>query len=200
MDSAKKPLTTNILADSSAEEANPTGETPSPPLSTGTMNASLLALCPSCGRNTDGASVPRSPQLHPNIIPTEHTSFDNWMKETNVAIKSRLEGGTNNMVKALLLTWKDNDLGSKAPEQKGSLLLDETEELERVFRANYGYETRHYDIPSDNSEALLVGVLSSIITELQTAAVKDKKRPLLIVYYNGHAFRSKINGHFMLAA
>jgi len=106
----------------------------------------------------------------------------------------------HDVVKVLLLTWQANDLGLKAPVEKGSLVLDETLDLEGVFRDDYGYSTQNFQIPSRCSEISLQNVLVQIALRLELDAEMNKKRPLLIVYYNGHAFRSAETHDFMFAA
>ena len=77
----------------------------------------------------------------------------------------------------LLLTWQDNYLGSKAPLEKGNLILDETQDLERVFRDEYGYNTRHYQIPSIFPEVTLQNILAQIVVDLETNEEIKKASP-----------------------
>lgn len=126
-----------------------------------------LTTCPNCYRITScsPASTAVSP-LHPNSISTAHTTFEDWKKEINEAIKFRLDGSMHDVVKVLLLTWQANGLGSKSPAEKGSLILEETLALERVFR-DYGYSTQHYQIPSTLSQISVQIVLNQIILDLE---------------------------------
>ena len=72
------------------------------------------------------------------------------------------------MKSVLLLTWQDNDLSSKAPVEKGNRILDGTQDLEREFRDEYGYNTRHYQIPSKFPEVTLQNILAQIVVDLET--------------------------------
>ncbi|KAN0086597.1 hypothetical protein V8E54_000285 [Elaphomyces granulatus] len=152
-------------------------------------------ICPHCSQVVECRPPTAIPQLHPDTISTAHTTFEDWKKEVNEAIKFRLDGTMHDDVRVLLLTWQDNDLGSKA---KGSLILDETQDLERVFRDEYGYNTRHYQIPSKFPEVTLQNILAQIVADLETN--EEIKKPLLIIYYNGHAFRSSVTNDFMFSA
>ena len=45
-------------------------------------------------------------RLHPNSISNAYTTFEDWRKEINEAIKFRLDGSMHDVVKVLLLTWQ----------------------------------------------------------------------------------------------
>src|ERR1700722_10243833 len=77
-------------------------------------------ICPHCSQVVECRPPTAIPQLHPDTISAAHTSFEDWKKEVNEAIKFRLDGTMHDDVRVLLLTWQDNDLGSKAPLEKGS--------------------------------------------------------------------------------
>jgi hypothetical protein len=160
--------------------------------------------CPHCRqiiKNRRSLPNPDVSRLHPTTIPNTHTTIEEWKKATDEAIKLRLESRYNDEVKVLLLTWKANDIGSKSPDA-GSLVLDETIELQRVFKEIYGYQTELFEIPSDSPQMELQTLLSKILLDLDKERLK-KKRPLLIIYYNGHGSRSKdprYLDHLMFAA
>ena len=48
------------------------------------------------------SSVALRPRLHPDTISTVHTTFEDWKKEVNEAIKFRLDGSMHDEVKVLL--------------------------------------------------------------------------------------------------
>jgi hypothetical protein len=153
--------------------------------------------CPHCRsiiRNRRALPGPDVSRLHPSTIPNTHITVDEWKKATNEAIKQRLETRYNDVVHVLLLTWKANDIGSKAPDP-GSLVLDEAKELEHVFTDLYGYKTKLFEIPSDSPQLRLQLLFSEILLELDQER-QNSKRPLLVVYYNGHGRRSE-NPHFL---
>ena len=142
------------------------------------------SVCPHCYTNINSPKEPRS-QLHPRTIPTAHIEFDNFKMAVNTALENQHKGGRYDEVQVLLLNWEGNDLGLKTPK-RGSLILDETTNLMRVFRDEYGFNTDHYLIPSVNPFTKVQLKLCGIIDDLSDKQTKEKKRALLIVYYNGH--------------
>jgi hypothetical protein len=118
------------------------------------------------------------------MIPNSHISIDEFKDTLNAALAKQLNEGHYDEVKVLLLNWKDNDIGLKKPEA-GSLILDETKMLMEVFQKYYRYDTEHYLIPSVNPQTKLQTRLSIIIEGITDQKSMGKK-PLLILYYNGH--------------
>jgi len=148
----------------------------------GTTTGSLV--CPHCHTNISSPGQERS-QIHPRTIPNSHIYLEEFKMAINTALKSQYKGGIYDEVKALLLNWEANDLGLKKPE-KGSLILDETANLMRVFQDLYHFDTNHYLIPSENPQTKVQLELSKIIDDLSDKKSKEQKKALLIVYYNGH--------------
>jgi hypothetical protein len=101
----------------------------------------------------------------------------------NAALKSQFVSAPYDEVQVVGLNWRANDLGLK--RQQGSLILDETKELMRVFRDSYHFQARHRIIPSKNPEKNVQKWLSDIIYDLSEKELRQKKN-LLIIYYNGH--------------
>ena len=158
-------------------------------LSIAQSNSSASSICPpSCNNiNLPHTLLWKASQLHPSAIPNSHISPEEFKEVVNAALKNLSDGQTYNEVKVFGLTWKDNNLGLKTPE-KGSIIEDETEELMRVFRDQFGYCTQYYRIPSllpfENVQYELV----TIRRDLANMKAEGKK-VLLIVYYNGHGGR-----------
>lgn len=71
----------------------------------------------------------------------------------------------------LLIHWKSDDL----------FVLPELEDLEKVFREDYGYETDVFEIPSENSHLELLLKVADLIKRCESS---DN---LFVVYYGGHA-------------
>jgi hypothetical protein len=148
------------------------------------QNMSIRPLI--CSRCFEDVNSPKQemPRIHPQKIINSHIDLETFKTTVNTALKSQ-QRKTYDAVNALLLNWKDNDLGLKTPE-KGSLIMDETEKLLQVFRDLYQFDTKHYLIPSDNSQEKLQMEISKLVSELSDKQSKEKRRTLLIVYYNGH--------------
>lgn len=142
------------------------------------------SVCPHCYNDINSPEQQKS-QIHPRTIPSSHIPLEEFKITINTAMKNQHKGGMYDEVKVLLLNWKANDLGLKTPE-KGSLILDETMNLMRVFRDVYHFDTNHYVIPSESPSTKVQLELSKIIDNLSDMQTKEKKRALLIVYYNGH--------------
>lgn len=74
-------------------------------------------------------------------------------------------------VSVLLLHWQSDDL----------FVLPELEDLEKIFREVYNYETEVFPIPSESSHLDLMMKICSMIKQYES------EDTLLIVYYGGHA-------------
>ena len=74
-------------------------------------------------------------------------------------------------VQALLLHWKSDDL----------FVLPELEDLEKVLREEYNYNTDIFAIPSENSHLELMLKIGEIIKK------HEGEDTLFVVYYGGHA-------------
>ena len=75
-----------------------------------------------------------------------------------------------NTVHVLLVSWEEDDLK----------VIDEVEELEKVFDRTYGFCTERYQIPSDNSQ------LQATRRWIDFLDHAKSKKDLLIIYYAGH--------------
>jgi hypothetical protein len=148
-----------------------------------TMYFSLSSICPHCYNDINSPSQNRS-QVRAGIIPNSHVTFEEFKTATNAALKGQFKEGSYDKAKALLLNWQANDLALKKPEA-GSLIIDETKKLMSVFRDVYRFDTEYYSIPSENAQAKLQLLLAKIIDDLSDKKA-EKKKVLLIVYYNGH--------------
>jgi hypothetical protein len=145
--------------------------------------SSETLICPHCYNNINSPSQKGS-QVHAKTIPNSHTTFEDFKTAANAALKGQFEGGSYDEVKALLLNWKANDLALKTPEA-GSLIIDETKKLMGVFQDVYRFDAEYYSIPSENAHSKVQRLLATIIDDLSDKKA-EKKRVLLIVYYNGH--------------
>ena len=141
-------------------------------------------ICPHCYNDINSPSQNGS-QVHAKTISkNSHVTFEEFKTAANAALKGQFEGGSYDEVKALLLNWQANDLALKIPEA-GSLIIDETKKLMGVFRDLYRFDTEYYSIPSQNPHPKVQKLLASIIVDLSDKKA-EKKKVLLIVYYNGH--------------
>jgi hypothetical protein len=148
----------------------------SPPYQNGLLDTTTEALvCPHCQNDINSPRQEMSQSHH----------LEEFKMAINTALERQFEGESYEAVRVLLLTWEANDLGLKTPE-RGSLILDETMNLERVFRDVYHFETTHYSIPSVNPESKVHLELSKVIDDLSDKSTVERKKVLLIVYYNGH--------------
>jgi hypothetical protein len=126
---------------------------------------------------TDSGVSTKSPVLIP--LPSNVEAFKD---AANAALNSQFVSAPYDEVQVVGLNWAANDLGLKRPK-RGSLILDETKELMRVFRDEYHFQAKHRSIPSNNPEKIVQKWLSDIIFYLSR---KEMKKKLLIIYYNGH--------------
>jgi len=140
-------------------------------------------ICPHCYNNISSPS-PNGSQVHAKTIPNSHTTFEEFKTAANAALKGQFGRGSCEEVKALLLNWQANDLALKTPE-RGSLIIDETKKLMGIFQDVYRFDTEYYSIPSQNAQIQVQKQLANIIADLSDKKA-EKKRVLLIVYYNGH--------------
>ena len=140
-------------------------------------------ICPHCYNNISSPSQNGS-QVYAKTIPNSHTTFEEFKTAANAALKDQFGRDSCEEVKALLLNWQANDLALKIPE-RGSLIIDETKKLMGIFRDVYHFDTEYYSIPSENAQLQVQKLLASLLVDLANKKA-EKKRVLLIVYYNGH--------------
>jgi hypothetical protein len=81
-------------------------------------------------------------------------------------------------VNVLLLTWAEDDIG----------LIDEIDELERVFSEEFRYFVWRYQIPSQRSQVELQLQITSFI-KLWGSSEEN----LIIVFYSGHGGPTRNN-------
>jgi len=153
------------------------------------------SVCPSCNRSrTLGRGVSR---IHPERLPNEHIELEEFKAAVNNALKIEDARRSYDEVEALLLNWEANDLGLKTPE-KGSVILDETLALKKVLEEEWGFHATHHLIPSTIPQAKVSHILSGLNLNLSLKRVEEKKKILLIVYYNGHG--DILNGKLIWSA
>lgn len=153
-------------------------------LSDTTSNSSSASICPHC-YNDINSSWQKTSQVHPISISNAHVNFDHFKSAANAALKDQFKGGNYDDVKALLLNWKENDIGLKTPET-GSLVKDETLKLKTIFKEIYSYDAEYVEILSQNPETKVQTLLANAIDVLSDAKATNNKKVLFIVYYNGH--------------
>jgi hypothetical protein len=84
----------------------------------------------------------------------------------------------------LLLNWKDNDLGLKAPETS-SLIIDKTRKLKYILEDSYLIDTKYFLVPSHNPQTK-VQKLIEIRDDISDKKEAKKIYVLRLVYYNRH--------------
>jgi hypothetical protein len=107
--------------------------------------------------------------------------FAEFKKNVNNALKSKHLQRPYDEVEALLFTWKHNDLASKAPLEKGSVIIDETLLLKNVITEDWGFNARHLEIGCDEPQREVDKLLVDVDFELSKKNSANKK-VLLIVY------------------
>lgn len=84
----------------------------------------------------------------------------------------RAPGTRYTSVKALLLSWEEDDLG----------VIKEIRRLRCVLENKYHYDVRTYEIPSRKPDIAIKGQVLEFLKD-------DDEDTLMIVYYGGHARR-----------
>lgn len=101
--------------------------------------------------------------------------FISDLQEAIDAIRSSPNGGRYKQVHALLLCWKEDNIGVRA----------EVEELRNVFQKLYRFEIHQYDIQGEKPGRDTQAQVTSFLHE------NDSADNLLILYYAGHSIPSR---------
>ncbi|KAI8625883.1 hypothetical protein F5Y19DRAFT_240196 [Xylariaceae sp. FL1651] len=97
----------------------------------------------------------------------------------NQSLHLSLRRRTYESVKVIVLYWEDGHQGYQ----------DEGRAVAETFKAAFQYSTEEFAIPSSNSYAHVLGLMTRVLLELGTATEKTKAASLLIVHYGGHGDR-----------
>ena len=113
-------------------------------------------------------------------------SNDDFIKDFNNAVTGVLarNGSPYEQVFVLFLRWED-DVFLNPGVNNG--IQGEIDQLERVFRDSYGFNTETYLIPSNNSHRSL----QNKIFGFQNG--HPSRSELLLVYYGGHGVLNNMN-------
>lgn len=126
------------------------------------------------GFSTPPSSVRSSVSTkYPRGLGSDHIPrLETFVKDLNAGMKNAFPRSTAlyNRSHILLLSWKDDDLGT----------LSEIEEMEALFQDVYHFTSERYEIPTARSDGLLEEVL------VRTRNNHADEGDLLIVYYGGH--------------
>lgn len=112
---------------------------------------------------------------HDTSLIGEHATIRQLGEDLESAVKAgwpRAPGTRYTNVKALLLSWEDDDLG----------VMREIKRLRCVLENKYDYHTQTFEIPSRKPDIALKGKVVEFLAE-------DDENTLLILYYGGHARR-----------
>jgi hypothetical protein len=138
-------------------------------------------MCPTCRSSRSSLEE----RLYPEVLSNGHSEFEKFKSTVNNALKAQHKRGAYDHVEVRMFTWKKNDLALKAPEKRGSVIIDETLALKKVLEDDWGFTAIHYEIPSERSQKQLGAYITQLDNELQEK-YENGERVLLIVYYDGH--------------
>ena len=152
---------------------------------------------PALSSPTEGDNLPKpsssskpepDQQAHTKSVPKSDSKLrnDNFHEAFEKMMKSnyRKTNKPYERVGLLCLTWKDDDMQCKETE---------VDKLCEIFAKNFGYETKSFEIPSEQSETALFKEMATFFHEY------NRQDNLAILYYGGHAYTGK-TGKFTLSA
>ncbi|KAI1085137.1 hypothetical protein F5B20DRAFT_575601 [Whalleya microplaca] len=101
---------------------------------------------------------------------------DSWRDQLNERLESSIRRRAYESIQVLVLCWEDGHKGYR----------EEGQAAREMFENDFGYPTREFPIPTNNSYGQLLQLITRSLNDIGTAANEKRASSLLIVHYGGH--------------